>query len=75
MCTSLLSTPKASPVVVPEAQPAPAAVQEGDAGVATAREDLRKRRLAASGANNTLVTGGQGLVSQANTGGGQLFGQ
>jgi len=45
MCKSVLGgAPKPAPVVLPQAQEAPAVVQEGDAAVATARENERKRR-------------------------------
>ena len=75
MCKSVFGGgSKPAPVVLPAVQEPPAQVQEGDAAVSTARENERKRRLAASGGNNTLVTGGQGLIGSASTGGGQLLG-
>lgn len=74
MCKSVFGGSKPAPVVLPEATPQPAQVQEGDAAVTEARDKERKRRAAASGGNDTLVTGGQGLINTANTGGGQLLG-
>ncbi len=74
MCKSILGGGKVAPVVLPEAQPIPATVQEGDAAVMSSRDNERRRRLQAAAANNTLVTGGQGVIGQANTGGGQLMG-
>jgi len=76
MCRSILGGGGVpAPVALPEAQPLPQTVQEGDAGPAAARDDERRRRLQAAAANNTLVTGGQGVLGQANTGGGSLYGQ
>lgn len=76
MCKSILRGGSApAPVVLPPVtQQAPAQVQEGDSAVTQARDNERKRRLAAAGANNTLVTGGAGLINSANTGGGQALG-
>lgn len=54
------------PAALPEApQQAP---QESDPAVQQSREEARKRRQLASGANNTLVTGAQGLLDQPTTG-------
>lgn len=54
------------PAALPEA-PAPAP-QEQDPAVQQARNDARKRRQLATGANDTLVTGGQGLIDTPSTG-------
>ncbi len=73
------SSPPAVTIPTPEplpAQPA-AAPQEQDAAVSQSKENERTRRLRAAAANNTLVTGGDGLTTSANTTGNsgkQLFG-
>lgn len=71
--------PSAPPVVeIPDPAPPPqeptAAPQAQDPAVSTSRQNERTRRLRASAANQTLVTGGQGLSTDASTGGKQLFG-
>lgn len=78
MCVSM--APKAPPPVVippvPEAPAAPAAAPTAtDPGVAQARTDERQRRLRAQAANNTLVTGGQGVTQPASTAVKTLYGQ
>jgi hypothetical protein len=66
MCGFL--APKAPPVAaIPEA-PQSTAAQESDPAVQQSRDEARKRRQAAAGANDTLVTGGQGLTTPAATG-------
>lgn len=67
ICMCGFLAPKAPPpaVLPQEPQQAP---QESDPAVQSAREDARKRRQLAAGANNTLVTGGQGLLDQPSTG-------
>ena len=78
MC--MFSAPKTPPAVsVPEPpppveQPAPAP-QASDAAVTSARDKSRQRRMAATEANQTLVTGGAGLTNQAQTGVKTAFGQ
>jgi hypothetical protein len=77
MCSfSKPSTP--APIAVPDPEPLPAqpaaTPQEQDPAVSTARQNERVRRLRASQANQTLVTGGQGLSQSATTGGKTLLG-
>ena len=78
MC--MFSQPKAPPpVVVPDApkaieQPAPTP-QGSDESVQQARSDDRARRLRAANANDTLVTGGAGVTTPAQTGLKSAFGQ
>lgn len=54
-------------------EPAPAP-QAQDYSVQQAKFEERKRRLRQNAANNTLVTGGQGVTASGNTGGKQLYG-
>ncbi len=81
MC--VMSAPKAPPpVVVP---PAPAAStaqpvsakpeQAPEASDMAAKTAAKQRALKASGSNNTLVTGAQGLTQAASTGTKSLYGQ
>lgn len=80
MC--IFSQPKAPPpVVVPDPpnpltiqQPA-AAPQASDQAVQQQRTEDRQRRLRATQANDTLVTGGAGLTSQPATGLKTAYGQ
>lgn len=65
-----VSIPEPPPAVTPPA----AAPQESDPAVQASRQDTRQRRMAAAQENQTLVTGGQGLVSPASTGNKQAFG-
>lgn len=66
MCSFL--APKTPPAAaIPEA-PQSVAPQESDPAVQQSREEARKRRQASAGANNTLVTGGQGLTDAPATG-------
>jgi len=51
--------------------PTPTAV---DPGVSAAREDERRRRAAAAGQSSTILTGAQGLLSEAQTGRKTLLG-
>ena len=60
-------SPKTPPAAALPDAPA-AAPQNADPAVQQSREDARKRRQAASGANDTLVTGGQGLLDAPSTG-------
>jgi len=75
----MFSSPKVPTVEVPETveptvqQPSSGA-QEQDTAVSQAREGERRRRLRASAANDTLVTGAQGVTTNANTAGKQLYG-
>ena len=65
MC-GFMSPKSPPPAALPEApQQAP---QQSDPAVQQSRDEARRRRQAASGANDTLVTGGQGLVDQPSTG-------
>lgn len=57
---------------VVEQTPAP---QEQDYAVQKSREQERRRRLKAAEGNDTLITGGAGLVAPEQTSGKQLFGQ
>lgn len=72
MC--LMSAPSAPPPTVIPSAPAPTP-QEQDPAVAKARDEERRRKQRAAQGTNTLVTGGQGLLQQPNTGGKQLYGQ
>lgn len=78
MC--VFSSPKAPPPVsIPDApppveQPA-AAPQASDPSIQQSRLDARRRKLAASGANDTLVTGGAGIAAPAATALKTSFGQ
>ena len=60
---------KAAPVAPPIVAPI-----EADASVAAASDMERKRRKAASGRSDTILTGGTGDTSQAQVGGMQLLG-
>lgn len=75
MC--LFQNPKAPPpVAIPNAIPPPApAPDTGAAAVSTAQNAMKQRRMAASGANATLINGGAGLIPPAQTAGKQLYGQ
>lgn len=55
--------------------PAISAALEADSSVAAAGDLERKRRKAASGRSDTILTGGLGDQSQAASGGKQLLGQ
>lgn len=78
MC--MFSAPKAPPPVVvpdapppiPDVQPSP---QAQDPAVQQSRQDERQRRIRAASQNSTLVTGGQGLISQPATGLKTAYGQ
>lgn len=73
MC--VFSKPKAPPPVqIPTPAAAPAPVDEGAKQALDASKQSRKK-LAASQEASTIVTGGQGLTSPANTTTKQLFGQ
>ena len=61
-----------SPPELPKAPDAPPAAQ--DAGVDAAREDEKRRRLAASGQGSTILTGPNGVTSAASTGAKTLLG-
>lgn len=63
------STPKVT--AAPEIQAAP---QTQDAAVVSARDEETRRRRAA-GQASTLLTGAQGVTTQANTSGKTLLGQ
>jgi hypothetical protein len=66
MCSFL--APKAPPTAaIPEA-PQSVAPQESDPAVQQSRMEARRRRQSITGANNTLVTGGQGLTDAPATG-------
>ncbi|SNS16016.1 hypothetical protein [Pseudomonas segetis] len=62
----------------PKAPDAPASVDptptEADPGVIAAREDEKRRRAAAAGQSSTILTGANGLTTQANTGQKTLLG-
>jgi len=60
---------------VPKAAEVQAAPQEQDAAVVGARDDETRRRRAAAGRESTLLTGSQGVTSQANTSNKTLLGQ
>lgn len=49
--------------------------QEQDPAIAETRNRERRRRLLRAEANNTVITGGEGLTAPAETGKKQLFGQ
>lgn len=56
-------------------QQAPVAPQVQDFAVQQSRDRERRRRLKSAQASSTLLTGGQGVTGQANTGIKQLFGE
>lgn len=64
------STPKVSSAPVVQSAP-----QEQDAAVVNARDQEAARRRAAAGQASTLLTGAQGVTSQASTSGKTLLGQ
>ena len=72
MCIGGGSAPsvKAAPVAPGVIAPLMADSVSGGAG-----EDERRRRQAASGRSDTVLTGGMGLAQAARTGGKQLLGQ
>ena len=76
MC--MFSSPSVPTVEVPETVEPTVSVsdtaQEQDTAVSEARENERRRKLRASAANDTLVTGAQGVTTNANTAGKQLYG-
>ena len=67
----------ASAPKVKETPVAPAIVApiEADTGAANAADQERKRRQAASGRSDTILTRGLGLEGQAQTGGKKLLGE
>lgn len=75
--------PPSAPIIIntpgPAAAPAPTPIpQVQDPAVQSARENERTRNIRGAQANNTLVTGGQGLINEpANTtaGGKKLLGE
>ena len=75
MCMGGGSKPKA-PTVKPAVAPPPVVAPiSADQDAARAGDDERKRRLAATGRSDTILTGGLGDTSQANTSGKKLLGQ
>ncbi len=60
---------------VPAAAEVQAAPQAQDDAVVNARDDETRRRRAAAGRASTLLTGSQGVTSQANTSNKTLLGQ
>lgn len=65
-------SPKVTPAPVAPAIVAPI---EADTSAATAGDLERRRRKAASGRNDTILTGGMGDTSAAATGGKKLLGE
>lgn len=63
---------KPSVPAAPEVQAAP---QEQDQAVVDSRDEETRRRRAAAGRSSTLLTGAQGVTTQANTSGKTLLGQ
>lgn len=66
-------TPKIDTSAV-EAAPVLATPVEASTEAATASDLERRRRIAASGRSDTVLTSGMGLTSQASTGKGQTLG-
>ncbi|WP_210515146.1 hypothetical protein GC087_07210 [Pantoea sp. JZ2] len=60
---------------VPSAPAIQAAPQEQDTAVVNARDEEERRRRAAAGRASTILTGSQGVTSQANTSSKTLLGQ
>jgi hypothetical protein len=69
------SVPSAPAPVPAPAIPTLTAPIEADASSARAAEDERKRRAAASGRSDTVLTSGTGLTNPAQTTGKTLLGQ
>ncbi len=63
-------TPKAAPAAPPIVAP-----MEADQTAKSAGDDERRRRMAASGRSDTILTGGMGDVSAADTGKKKLLGE
>lgn len=72
MCSKTPSAPTVKPAPV---APAPVAPIEADASAKSAGNEERRRRQAASGRSDTVLTGGQGLTDNAKTGGKKLLGE
>ncbi|MDL2315702.1 hypothetical protein LJC59_01275 [Desulfovibrio sp. OttesenSCG-928-A18] len=72
MCSGGGSTPKVEKAPVAPAIVAPI---EADSTAAAAGDLERRRRQAASGRSDTILTGGLGLSDPARTGGKQALGQ
>ena len=72
MCMGSNRTPevKKAPVA-----PAIVAPMEADPGAASAADQERKRRQAASGRSDTILTRGLGVQGEARTGGKKLLGE
>jgi hypothetical protein len=66
MCFSSPSTP------APEPPPPPPTVN--DAEVQSAKDNERKRRVAAAGRTSTILTGGEGVTTAERTQGKQVLG-
>ncbi len=64
--------PKVKPAPVAPAVVAPI---EADTSAKSAGDEERRRRLAASGRGDTVLTGGLGVTGQARTGGKRLLGE
>ena len=65
----------APPEISVEQPPAVAMPIEADVSTQSAALEARRRRLAATGRSDTVLTGGSGLTSTASTGGKYLLGQ
>mgnify|MGYP003111024517 FL=1 len=56
-----------APPPPPPPMPAPVVPTRSDADIRAARENERKRRLAAAGRQSTILTSGQGVTEEATT--------
>ncbi len=75
MCGGGGSKPKAPKVEPAPVAPAIVAPIEADASVQEASDQERKRRKAASGRSDTILTRGLGVAGDAATGGKKLLGE
>lgn len=69
MCFSKPSMPSiTAPPPPPDPEPPPPPPTRDDPEVVDAQRAARKRRISAKGRSSTLLTGGQGVTEEANTG-------
>ena len=57
-----------TPAPPPDPEPPPPAPTRDDPEVVDAQRSARKRQISAKGRSSTLLTGGQGVTDEANTG-------
>ena len=75
MCGGGGSSPKAPKVEAAPVAPAVVAPMDAEESPRSAADQERKRRQAASGRSDTILTRGMGLTGQAQTGGKKLLGE